>query len=159
MTHTETSLRDALFALGFEVGADDVAALCGAAAAAGFIAFTDIEHQTQEAAWAAHHEFARGFSQMLQHHFENPSLAWSMVLNLVGFAIPAPDIDDGLLQAAPYLAVRLGAACCTLMAIDASGTGTPEETTAAAQAMSIVTEVASRLSALANPDHVEASVA
>lgn len=158
MSLTETSLRSALSSVGFEVAPDVPAALCGAMAAAGFIAVTELDHDSQQDQWAAHHDFARGLSDLLQQYFDEPSVAWSVLLNQIGFAMPEVAVAEPLQTAAtPCLAVRLAAACCTLISIGPDPAEGAEQAVHA-QAMSIVTDVAARLGALADPDHVAATL-
>lgn len=117
MSESFTPFHVALAELDYELPSTESAEFAqGALAAAAFVALVDEEYANVEARFAAQHEYARGFSEMLQSYFPNRAMSWSMLLNQLLLSMPNAVLKDPVEVAdAPALAVHMAGACCTLM--------------------------------------------
>lgn len=149
MSTKPTEARAALNMIGIEPNGHATAAMMyGWLAAAAFVMMIEHDHGSEHEHMLSHHEFGDAFAAQLASVGEgDPPAVWAMALNLLGFAIPSPAIAEPMqAAAAPYAALRLAGACCTILA-------DPDDQRNAT-AIAAVQELAGRFAALGDREHL-----
>lgn len=152
MSTKPTEARAALNMMGIQPNGHATAAMMyGWLAAEAFAAMIDHDHGSDRESMIAHNEFGEAFASQLASAGGDIPAAWSITLSLLGTAIPTPAVTDPMpTPAAPYAALRLASACCTILS-------NPDDDRRVAPAVATVQEVVRSLITLAGRDHLLSS--
>lgn len=130
----------------------------GALAAAAFIALVDQEYPDTLARFAAQHEYARAFADMLASYFPETPMAWSMFLNQLLLSMPQAVLQDPVGTAdVPALALHIAGACCTLTS-EAAELGKEPVHPVLLRSVQQVAQIVAHLAPLADPAYVTSSL-